>query len=151
MSRKFTLKCCAGQESNVSAFNSLHAFIDRRLEALVAILFPSAADPAVCSALLALGNGASDFTCKAFVRASIAVPLISRFTIALLRCAMEAAKTEIYWNLHEELLEAACSCLRMAFKSLDDALRIVANSPRGLADLDRCSFLCQTCTGGDYN
>ena len=74
------------------------------------------------------------------VRASIAVPLIARFAQALLRCALGAGGSGIYWELHEEQLEAACGCLRNAFKSLDDALRIVANSPNGPKDLARRAF-----------
>lgn len=134
--------CAVVQDSDVNSFNSLNRFIDRRLEPLVAILFPCAADPAVSSGLNTLANGATDFTCKAWVRASIALPLISRFAQALMRCALEAGRSGIYWELHEELLEAACGCLRNAFKSLDDALRIVANSPNGPSDLNKWRSLC---------
>lgn len=134
--------CAAGQDSDVDSFNSLNRFIDRRLASLVAILSPCAADPAISSSLNSLANGATDFTCKAWVRASIALPLISRFAQALMRCALEAGRSGIYWDLHEALLEAACGCLRNAFKSLDDALRIVANAPNGPSHLNRCRSLC---------
>ena len=118
----------------MDAFASLNKFIDRRLEALVAILAPSAADSAVSSALNALATGATDFTCKAILRAKMAVPLIGRFARALLRCALEMGCGE--WE--RKLLEATCSCLRMAFKSLDDALRIVASDPDGPTYLSGC-------------
>ena len=124
--------CSVEQKGNVNTFSALNKFIDRRLEALVAILAPSAANPAVCSALNALATGATGFTCKATLLAKTAVPLIRRFARALLKCAVEAGGGG--WKL--ELLEATCGCLRMAFKSLDDALRIVANSPDGQAYLN---------------
>ncbi len=124
----------------MEAFNSLNSFIDRRLEALVGILLPWAADPDICSVLNTLATGATDFTCKAWVRASIAAPLISRFAIAVLRCTLEQGQQGGgCWQLAGSHLEAVCSCVRMAFKSLDDALRIVASAPDGQTDLKRCA------------
>ena len=119
----------AEQKSDSDAFAALNIFITRRLEALVAILSPSATDPTVCSALNALANGATNFKCTAAVRASIAVPLISRYAHALLRCMLGMLQTGNQGELQEKPVEASCGCLRTAFKSLDDALRIVANSP----------------------
>ncbi|BDA48944.1 hypothetical protein COCOBI_13-0540 [Coccomyxa sp. Obi] len=124
-----------GLGSSMEAFNSLNGFIDQRLEALVGILLPWAADPVVCSALNALATGATDFTCKTYVRAGIAAPLSGRFALAVLRCALEQRQQG--QQLAGSHLESVCSCLRMAFKSLDDALRIVASAPNGDADLTR--------------
>lgn len=123
----------------MEAFNSLNSFIDRRLEVLVGFLLPWAADPVICSALNALATGATDFTCKAWVRASIAAPLIGRFATAVLRCALERGCQQggTCRQLPGSHMEAVCNCLRMAFKSLDDALRIVASSPNGHTDFTR--------------
>lgn len=76
----------------------------------------------------------------------MALPLICRFVGQLLRCMLAThISSPIHWDLHPQRLEALCCVLRMALKSLDDALRVIANSAKGPADLKRCVHRKDVC------